>query len=164
VEFGVTCRSALVGAAGRRQAGHTQGEEIIMVFEETVVLTIPFAEAVTATKTALAAHGFGVLTEIDMQHTLKAKVDKDMDAYVILGACNPKLASAALDVEPHVGVLLPCNVVVREVDGTVHVDALDPGLMVSMTSRDELAPIAAEARRLIGDALASLAAGVTTEV
>jgi uncharacterized protein (DUF302 family) len=127
-----------------------------MVFEETVVLSIPFAEALVATKGALAAHGFGVLTEIDMQQTLKAKVDKDMDAYVILGACNPKLASAALDVEPHVGVLLPCNVVVREVDGTVHVDALDPGLMVSMTSRDELAPIAAEARRLMGEALASL--------
>ena len=135
-----------------------------MVFEETVVLSVPFAEAITATKAALAAHGFGVLTEIDMQHTLKAKVDKDMDAYVILGACNPRLASAALDVEPHVGVLLPCNVVVREVDGTVHVDALDPGLMVSMTGRDELAPIAAEARRLIGDALAALAAGITTGV
>ena len=94
-----------------------------------------------------------------MQQTLKAKVDKDMDHYVILGACNPNLASAALDVEPHVGVLLPCNVVVRQVDDTVHVDALDPGLMVSMTSRDELAPIAADARRLVGEALAALVAG-----
>ena len=66
---------------------------------------------------------------------------------------------APLDVEPQVGVLLPCNVVVHEVDGKVHVDALDPGLMVSMTSRDELAPIGAEARRLIGEALASITAG-----
>ncbi len=130
-----------------------------MVFEESVVLTGPFDDVVAATKAALADHGFGVLTEIDMQQTLKAKIDKEMDRYVILGACNPNLASAALDVEPHVGVLLPCNVVVRQVDDTVHVDALDPGLMVSMTSRDELAPIAADARRLIGEALAALVAG-----
>ena len=128
-----------------------------MVFEESVVLDVPFAQALAATKTALADHGFGVLTEIDMQQTLKTKVDKDMDAYVILGACNPKLASAALDVEPNVGALLPCNVVVRQVGAMVQVDALDPGLMVSMTSRDELAPIAAEARRLIGETLAALA-------
>ena len=130
-----------------------------MVFEETVVLAEPFADVLAATKESLARHGFGVLTEIDMQQTLKEKVDKDMDRYVILGACNPSLASAALDVEPHVGVLLPCNVVVRQVDDTVHVDALDPGLMVSMTSRDELGPIAAVARRLIGEALAALVAG-----
>ena len=128
-----------------------------MVFEESVVLNVEFAEAVAATKAALAAQGFGVLMEIDMQQTLKAKVDKDMDPYVILGACNPSLASAALDVEPNIGVLLPCNVVVRQVGNAVQVDALDPGLMVSMTSLDELGPIAAEARRLIGNALASLA-------
>ncbi len=129
-----------------------------MVFEETVVINRPFDEVLAATKSALADHGFGVLTEIDMQHTLRSKIDKEIDRYVILGACNPKLAGAALDVEPQVGALLPCNVVVHEVEGTVHVDALDPGLMVSMTSRDELAPIAAEARRLIGDALTALAA------
>ncbi|HYN31619.1 MAG TPA: DUF302 domain-containing protein [Ilumatobacteraceae bacterium] len=135
-----------------------------MVFEESVVLNLAFADAVAATKAALVAHGFGVLTEIDMQQTLKAKVDKDIEPYVILGACNPSLAGAALDIEPHVGVLLPCNVVVRQVGNVVEVDALDPGLMVSMTGRDELAPIAAEARRLIGDSLASLAASVTKGV
>jgi uncharacterized protein (DUF302 family) len=127
-----------------------------MVFEETVVLTGPFDDVLAATKAALADHGFGVLTEIDMQQTLKAKVGTELDRYVILGACNPTLASRALAVEPQVGVLLPCNVVVHEVEGAVHVDALDPGLMVSMTSRDELAPIAAEARSLISDALAAL--------
>lgn len=127
-----------------------------MVFEETVVLDMPFDEVLAATRSALADHGFGVLTEIDMQQTLKAKIDKDMDRYVILGACNPSLAGQALDIEPNVGALLPCNVVVREVDGKVQVDALDPGLMVSMTSRDELAPVAAEARRLIGDTLTAL--------
>ena len=129
-----------------------------MVFEETVVVDGPFDEVLAATRSALAEQGFGVLTEIDMQATLRSKIDKQMDRYVILGACNPKLASAALDVEPQVGVLLPCNVVVHEVDGKVHVDALDPGLMVSMTSRDELAPIGAEARRLVGNALAALTA------
>lgn len=129
-----------------------------MVFEESVVLNGTFAEAVAATKAALADQGFGVLTEIDMRQTLKAKLDKDMDPYVILGACNPKLASAALDVEPNIGVLLPCNVVVRQVGNKVQIDALDPGLMVSMTSLDELAPIAAEARQRIGAALAALAA------
>ncbi len=128
-----------------------------MVFEETVVLDGPFDDVLAATKVALADQGFGVLTEIDMQHTLRSKIDKVIDRYVILGACNPGLAGAALDIEPQVGALLPCNVVVHEVEGTVHVDALDPGLMVSMTGRDELAPIAAEARRLIGDALAALA-------
>jgi len=133
-----------------------------MVFEETVVLTGPFDEVLAATKAALAEHGFGTLTEIDMQATLAAKIDKQIDRYVIVGACNPSLAGAALDVEPHVGVLLPCNVVVRAVDDTVHVDALDPGLMVSMTSRDELAPIAADARRLMGEALTSLAERSTT--
>lgn len=127
-----------------------------MVFEETVVLNGPFDEVVAATKAALAERGFGVLTEIDVQQTLKAKIGKEMERYLILGACNPNLASQALDVEPQVGALLPCNVVVHEVEGTVHVDALDPGLMVSMTGRDELAPIAAEARRLISDALAAL--------
>ena len=128
-----------------------------MVFEETVVLDGTFDEVLAATKSALAEQGFGVLTEIDMQQTLRSKIDKQMGRYVILGACNPTLAGAALDVEPQVGVLLPCNVVVHEVEGTVHVDALDPGLMVSMTSRDELAPIADEARRLIGAALIALA-------
>jgi uncharacterized protein (DUF302 family) len=128
-----------------------------MVFEETVVLTGPFEEVLAATKAALAEQGFGVLTEIDMQDTLQSRIGKQIDRYVILGACNPTLAGAALDVEPQVGALLPCNVVVHQVDATVHVDALDPGLMVSMTSRDELAPIAAEARQRIGDALASLA-------
>ena len=130
-----------------------------MVFEETVVLDGPFDEVLASTKAALAAQGFGVLTEIDMQATLRSKIDKQMDRYVILGACNPRLAGAALDVERQIGVLLPCNVVVHEVDGKVHVDALDPGLMVSMTGRDELAPIGAEARRLIGEALASIASG-----
>jgi uncharacterized protein (DUF302 family) len=128
-----------------------------MVYEETVVLDLPFAEALEAVKVAFAESGFGTLTEIDLQQTLHAKVGKEMDRYVIIGACNPRIASAALDVEPLIGVLLPCNVVVREVDGRVYVDAMDPGLMASMTGRAELDPIAAEARQLVNEALRMVA-------
>lgn len=129
-----------------------------MVYEETVVLDVPFAEAVDAVKIAFAESGFGTLTEIDLQQTLHAKVGKEMEPYVIIGACNPKLASAALDAEPLIGVLLPCNVVVREVAGRVYVDAMDPGLMASMTGRVELEPVAAEARQLVNEALRKVAA------
>lgn len=129
-----------------------------MVYEETVVLDLPFAEAVDAVKVAFAESGFGTLTEIDLQETLHTKLGKEMDHYVIIGACNPKLASAALDVEPLIGVLLPCNVVVREVEGSVYVDAMDPGLMVTMAGREELEPIATEARQLVNEALRQLAA------
>lgn len=129
-----------------------------MVYEETVVLDMPFADAVEAVKVAFADSGFGTLTEIDLQQTLHAKVGKEMERYVIIGACNPRLASAALDVEPLIGVLLPCNVVVREVGDRVYVDAMDPGLMVSMTGREALEPVAAEARTLVNDALRAVAA------
>lgn len=129
-----------------------------MVYEETVVLDVPFAEAVDAVKIAFAESGFGTLTEIDLQQTLHAKVGKEMEPYVIIGACNPKLASAALDAEPMIGVLLPCNVVVREVEGRVYVDAMDPGLMATMTGRVELEPVAAEARQLVNEALRKVAA------
>jgi uncharacterized protein (DUF302 family) len=129
-----------------------------MVYEETVVLEVPFDDALARVKDVFAAVGFGTLTEIDLQGTLRAKIGKEMGRYVIVGACNPRLASAALDAEPLIGVLLPCNVVVREVDGRIFVDAMDPGLMASMTGRPELEPIAAEARRLVNDALGRLTA------
>ena len=128
-----------------------------MVYEETVVLDLPFAEAVDAVKVAFAQSGFGTLTEIDLQQTLHAKLGKEMGRYVIIGACNPKLASAALDIEPLIGVLLPCNVVVREVEGRVYVDAMDPGLMATMTGSVELEPVAAEARELVNEALRRVA-------
>ena len=129
-----------------------------MVYEEAVVLTVSFDEAVTSTKEALAEQGFGTLTEIDLQTTLSEKVGKEMGRYVILGACNPQLASRALDVEPQIGVLLPCNVVVRETDRGVIVEALDPGLMAQLVGGEGIAPVADEARRRVGDALQRLAA------
>ncbi len=127
-----------------------------MIYEEAVVLARPFDDVLESVKAAFAAEGFGTLTEIDMQATLKAKVGKNMGRYVIVGACNPQLASRALDVIPQIGVLLPCNVVVRESDGDVMVEAMDPGLMASISGADGIAPIAAEARELVSRALARL--------
>jgi uncharacterized protein (DUF302 family) len=129
-----------------------------MVFEEVVALSMPFDEALERTKAALAEQGFGTLTEIDMQATMRAKIDKAMDRYVIVGACNPHLASQALDAEPQIGVLLPCNVVVREAGGQVLVEAMDPGLMATMVDSDDIGPVADEARRLINAVLATLTA------
>ncbi len=129
-----------------------------MVFEESVVLSAPFSDVLARVKASLAAEGFGTLTEIDVQATLRDKIGKQMPRFVIVGACNPTLASRALDVAPQVGVLLPCNVVVREAEGGVQVEAMDPGVMATLTGRAELRPIADEARRLIGSALARLSA------
>ena len=78
------------------------------------------------TRKALADHGFGVLTEIDVKMTLKKKLDVEMPAYRILGACNPKMAHQAIGIEPRVGAMLPCNVILREVEGGVEVSAIDP--------------------------------------
>lgn len=121
-----------------------------------------FAEVVEATRVALAAEGFGVLTEIDMKATLKAKIDADIDDQVILGACRPPLAFAALQAEPSIGLLLPCNVVVRSVgEGRVAVEAMDPEVMVELTGNSALAEVASDARARLSAALDTLAgAGV----
>ena len=117
----------------------------------------PFGETLTATRDALAAQGFGVLTEIDMQATLKAKLGVDIAPQVILGACRPPLAHAALQVEPSIGLLLPCNVVVRALDGArSRVEAVDPDIMVSVTGNPDLQPVATEARTRLTVALHSL--------
>ena len=127
-----------------------------MIIEETVILSEPFDEALAKVQAALAAVGFGVLTEIDLQATMQEKIDKSIPQHVILGACNPNLAGQALDADPTIGVLLPCNVVVREADDGVTVEALDPGLMSSLTGKEELGPVSDEARRLLGEALTQL--------
>ena len=95
-----------------------------------------FQDAVARTREALAGQGFGVMTEIDVKATLKAKLGHDMEDYLILGACNPPLAHRALEAKRQIGLLLPCNVVVRtdpDHAGTVLVEAMNPGLMVEFT-------------------------------
>ncbi|MFF8943459.1 DUF302 domain-containing protein [Streptomyces sp. NPDC014864] len=129
-----------------------------MRYDRTVHLDAGFATTVERVREALAAQGFGILTEIDVTATLKAKLDQDMEDYVILGACNPPLAHSALDTDRTIGLLLPCNVVVRtEGDGTT-VQALDPDTMVTLTGLDALRPVADEATRRLDAALASLTA------
>ena len=111
----------------------------------------------SATRAALADQGFGILTEIDIQATLKAKLDVDVPAQVILGACRSPLAHAALQVEPSVGLLLPCNVVIRALDDdTTVVEALDPKVMVSLTQNGALSTVADEAGQRLAAALDAL--------
>ncbi|MGI9614976.1 MAG: DUF302 domain-containing protein [Acidimicrobiales bacterium] len=129
-----------------------------MVFEETVILSTPFAEAVDDVKAAFAAVGFGTLTEIDLQATLKAKIGAELDPHVIIGACNPTLANRALQADPQIGVLLPCNVVVRQSGDDVIVEAMDPGLMATISGSEDISPLADEARTLVNEALERLTA------
>lgn len=127
-----------------------------MNYGTTIELDISYEDAVPKVKAAFKEQGFGTLTEIDVKATLKDKIDRDIEPYVILGTCNPELASRALDVEREIGLLLPCNVVVTERDGKTLVQALDPQVMVSVPQRDELKPIADEAAARIDKALTSL--------
>ena len=115
-----------------------------------------FAEAAAQVRDALKAQGFGVLTEIDVQATLRDKLGQEMEDYLILGACNPRLAHQALGVDSSIGLLLPCNVVVRASAGQTIVEALDPQTMVTVTGQPALQPIADEAARRLRAALDSL--------
>jgi uncharacterized protein (DUF302 family) len=117
----------------------------------------PFAEVLDATRAALGEQGFGILTEIDLAGTLRTKIGAEIPPQVILGACRPPLAHAATQAEPSIGVLLPCNVVVRAgEDDTTVVEAMDPDAMVQVTGNDRLTEVAAEARDRISRALAAL--------
>lgn len=115
-----------------------------MTYVRTVKLDIPYGEAVTRTREALAEQGFGVLTEIDVRATLQQKIGAEIEDYVILGACNPPLAHRALQVDREVGALLPCNVVVRAVDGGSEVLISDPQIIASVTGLADLQPVADE--------------------
>lgn len=130
-----------------------------MKYDLTITLDLPYADAVPAVRAALKDQGFGVLTEIDVRATMRAKLDAEVEPYVILGACNPPLAHRALEVDRTIGLLLPCNVVVRAVGDRSLVQALDPELMAAVPEREELRPIADEARQRIQAALDSLVTG-----
>ena len=133
-----------------------------MSYALSATLNRTFADTLEATREALAEQGFGVLTEIDIKATMKAKLDVDVDPQVILGACRPPLAHAALQVEPSIGLLLPCNVVVRylEPESTI-VEALDPAVMVQLTNNPALGPIATDAAERLSAALDSLTRSTT---
>lgn len=128
-----------------------------MDYANTVTTELSFDDAVDRMRAALAEQGFGVLTEIDVQATLKAKLGHDMEPYLILGACNPELAHQALDVDREIGLLLPCNVVVRQDGDRTVVQALDPQVMVSLPELPQLQPVADEAARRLKAALSALA-------
>ncbi len=110
-------------------------------------IAMGFDDAITKVTAELQKEGFGILTEIDVAATMKKKLDFDMPRYRILGACNPPLAKRAITAEPTIGLLLPCNVVVREdAVGTVHVEFLDPGMMGQMTDNPDVGALGGEVR------------------
>ena len=127
-----------------------------MRYGTQVTLEEPFGQAVARVRAALADQGFGVLTEIDVTATLKAKLGEQIEDYMILGACNPPFAYQALAVDRSIGMLLPCNVVVRAAAEGTLVEALDPQVMVTLTGRPELKPVADEVSRRLAAALAEL--------
>lgn len=115
-----------------------------------------FDDVDVRTRSALADHGFGVLTEIDLKATMKKKLDVEMPAYRILGACNPKMAYAAIGMEPRVGAMLPCNVILREVDGGVEVSAVDPVVSMQAIENADLTAVAGEVRDRLAKAVEAI--------
>lgn len=125
----------------------------------TITRLIPGADIETIdarTRAALAAEGFGVLTEINVTATMKAKLDRDMPGYRILGACNPKLAWEAIGAEPRVGAMLPCNVILRETDAGIEISAVDPVASMQAVANPALHALAGEVRALLAKAVAAV--------
>jgi uncharacterized protein (DUF302 family) len=119
-------------------------------------LAVPYEEAIPRVKEALKAEGFGVLTEIDVRKTLREKLGIEMEPYLILGACNPPLAHRALEEEPEVGLLLPCNVVVRAQGEGSRVEIADPQAMLGIVGNPHLDALATEARQRLQRVISSL--------
>ncbi len=113
-------------------------------------------DADARTRKALADAGFGVLTEIDVKATMKKKIDKDMPGYKILGACNPNMAWEAIGLENKIGTMLPCNVILREVDGGIEVSAVDPVASMAGVGNDELSRVAGQVREMLAGVIAAV--------
>ena len=137
-----------------------------MTYTLSTTVARPYVETVEAVRSALGEQGFGVLTEIDLAATLKSKLDVDIAPQVILGACRPPLAYAAIQADPSVAAMLPCNVVVRSLDETTTVvEAFDPDAMTSFSHSDAVRSVAEDAKQRLNatlDALGGDRAGVTT--
>lgn len=110
-------------------------------------------DAETRVTEALKEHGFGVLTKIDVKATMKQKIDVDMDGYRILGACNPKLAYQAIGMEPRIGAMLPCNVILRSVDGGTEISAVDPVASMAGVENEQLHAVAGQVREMLKQAV-----------
>ena len=117
---------------------------------------VSFAEADARTRKALGESGFGILTEIDVAATMKKKLDVEMTPYLILGACNPGMAYQAIGIEPRVGAMLPCNVILRAVDGGVEVSAIDPVASMQAIDNPALHDVAGQVRDLLAKAVAAI--------
>ena len=115
-----------------------------------------FEQVDQRTRKALTDHGFGVLTEIDVKATIKNKLDRDMAPYRILGACNPKMAWDAIQAEPGVGVMLPCNVILRETSEGIEVSAVDPVASMAAIENDDLTEITRQVREALKQAVAAI--------
>ena len=115
----------------------------------TTLTGVSFDDAVAKTKAALGEQGFGVLTEIDAKATMKKKIDADIDDYTILGACNPRMAFSAIEIEPRVGAMLPCNVIVRRTREGVEVSAIDPVASMQAIDNDDLKAVAGQVREML---------------
>lgn len=118
---------------------------------DRVIDSADFEEVDRRTRAALANHGFGVLTEIDVKATMKKKIDVDMDPYRILGACNPNMAHQAIGMEPKIGAMLPCNVILREVEGGIQVSAIDPLASMQAIENDDLKAVAGQVRDMLDE-------------
>ena len=128
-----------------------------MSYSRSIEIQASMSEADTKTREALKAQGFGILTEIDVQATLKTKLDHDMSGYKILGACNPKMAQGAIALEPRIGLMLPCNVILRELEGgKVEVSAIDPVASMAAIDNPALMQHAASVKVMLDKALDSL--------
>ena len=123
---------------------------------DRIIPDASFEDVDARTRAALANGGFGVLTEIDVKATMKKKIDKDMDDYRILGACNPNMAWEAIGMETKVGAMLPCNVILRSVDGGVEVSAVDPVSSMAGIPNDDLKDVAGQVRQMLSDVVAAI--------
>ena len=130
-----------------------------MAYGHSVTVAAAFPDTLEATRAALAEQGFGIVSEVDMAATLRAKLGVEIEPQVILGACNPSFAQRALAAEPSIGLLLPCNVVVRAQGAATVVEVIDPAILVQLTANEDLAPIADEVGQRLTAALAALRAG-----